>query len=89
MTNSVYSSLIVYILLFFVDQYEHLNMMSNVRLYGDPTRLIREFVVHHKGFIPPIGDERRFNGKKVPIPAKLITKYMKDNLLSLESMSLG
>ena len=37
------------ILLFFVDQYEHLNMKSNVRLYGDPTRLIREFVVHHKG----------------------------------------
>ena len=75
------------ILLFFVDQYQHLNMKSNNRLYGDPTSLIREFVVHHKGVIPPVVDERRFHGKRVPIPAKLITKYMKDNRVPLESMS--
>jgi len=71
------------ILLFSVDQYQHLNMKSNVRLYGDPTRLIREFVVHHKGFIPPTGDERRFDRKRVPIPAKLITKYMNDRQPSI------
>ena len=71
------------ILLFFVDQYQHLNMKSNVRLYGDPTRLIRVFVVHHKGVIPPTGDERRFDGKRVPIPARLLTKYMNDRQPSI------
>ena len=70
-------------LLFFADQYQHLNMKSNVRLYGDPTRLIREFILHHKDVIPPTGDERRFDGKRVPIPAKLITKYMNDRQPSI------
>ena len=58
-------------------------MKSNVRLYCDPTRLIREFVVHHKGVIPPTGDERRFDGKRVPIPARLLTKYMNDRQPSI------
>ena len=58
-------------------------MKSNVRLYGDPTRLIRVFVVHHKGVNPPTGDERQFDGKRVPISAKLITNNVHDRQPSI------
>ena len=32
-----------YILLFYIEQYPHLQLKSNVRLCGDPTRMIREY----------------------------------------------
>ena len=63
-----------YILLFYIEQYPHLQLKSNVRLCGDPTRLIRECVSHYKGTISLGDSNKKFYGKRVPIPAKLITK---------------
>ena len=78
-----------YILLFYIEQYPHLQLMSDVRLYGDPTRLIREYVSHDKGTIP-LGDlDKKFYGKRVPIPVKLIAKYTMDNRIPFESWKLG
>jgi len=74
-----------YILLFYVEQYPHLQLKSNVRLCGDPTRLIREYVSHYKGTFPLGCLDKEFYGKRVPIPAKLITKYTMDNRIPFES----
>ena len=74
-----------YILLFYIEQYPHLQLKSNVRLCGDPTRLIRKYVSHYKGEFPLGCLDKEFYGKRVPIPAKLITKYTMDNRIPFES----
>ena len=72
-----------YIIFYYYEQYSHLHQNRKVVLNGDCTLLIRDYVKIMGGNKPDPGKQVIVKWKPVPIPARHIRRYIKENFLSL------